>query len=103
GPSGVSGNPRFHTLNSADALVDPDADRVARLLADRPAQLGPDGQPVRAVALRHQRAVERLTVDRAADLHEPTGAEQRRHVVQDDARPGSRVVALVERGVELFD
>src|SRR3954454_1753533 len=86
-----------------DPLVDADVDGVARLLADRLAQLRPDGQPVRAVALRHQRAVERLAVDLAADLHEPARAEQLRHVVHHDARPRTRVVALVKLGVELSE
>ena len=85
---------------SADALVDPDADGVARLLADRLAQRGPHGQPVRAVALRHQRALERLAVDRAADLHEPARLEELGRVVHHDARPCTWVVALLELGVE---
>ena len=59
------------------------------------------GQPMRAVALRHERAVERLAVDRAADLHQPARAEERGGVVHDDARPRTRVVALLKLGVEL--
>src|SRR5688572_5512322 len=76
-------------------------DGVARLLADRLAELRFDGQPVRAVALRHERAVERLAVDRAADLHEPARAEELRRVVHHDAGPRTWVVALLEPGVEL--
>ena len=50
-------------------------DGVTRLLADRVTELRFDRQPVRAIALGHQRAVERLAVDHTADLHEPTRAE----------------------------
>src|SRR5687767_15071837 len=82
-------------------LVDADMDGVARALADRLAELRLDGQPVRAVALRHERAVERLAVDRAADLHEPARAEELRRVVHHDARPRTWVVALLKPGVEL--
>src|SRR5215217_3606722 len=49
---------------------DADVDGVAGLLADRLTELGLDREAVRPVALRHQRAVERLAVDDAADLHE---------------------------------
>jgi hypothetical protein len=67
---------------------------VARLFADRFAQARLDRQPVRAVALRHQRAVERLAVDRAADLHEPSRGEELCHVVHNDARPRTRLSPL---------
>ena len=50
-------------------------DAVAGLLADLLAQRRLDREPVRAVAPGHQRADERLAVDRAADLHEAAGAE----------------------------
>jgi hypothetical protein len=59
------------------SLVDADMDGVARPFADRLAEHF-DGQPVRAVALRHQRAVERIAIDRAADLDEPARAEELR-------------------------
>src|SRR3954447_11948163 len=50
-------------------------DDVARLLADRPADLRLDRQLVAAVAERHERAAEGDPVDRAAHLDEPAGAE----------------------------
>ena len=53
----------------SDPFVDSDVDGVARLFADRLSQRRLDREPVRAVALGHQRASERLAVDRAADLH----------------------------------
>src|SRR5688572_2725845 len=84
-----------------DPLVDADMDGVARPLADRLAELRLDGQPVRAVALRHERALERLAVDRAADLHEPARAEELRRVVHHNARPRTWVVALLKPGGEL--
>jgi hypothetical protein len=77
-----------------DPLVDADVDGVARPLADRLAELRLDGQPVRAVPLRHERAVERLAVDHAADLHEPARAEELRRVVHHNARPRTRIVAF---------
>src|SRR5215204_3265613 len=52
-------------------------DGVARPLADRLAELRLDGQPVRAVPLRHERAVERFAVDRAAALDEPARVPKR--------------------------
>src|SRR4051794_18960807 len=76
-------------------------DRVTRVLADRLAERRLDREPVGAVALRHQRTVERLAVDRTADLHEPTRAEQLGHVVHDHARPRTGVVALLKLSVEL--
>src|SRR5687767_5052545 len=82
-------------------LLDADMDGVARLLADRLAELRLDGQPVRAVALWHERAVERLAVDRAADLHQPAPAEELGRVVHHDARPRTWVVALFKPCVEL--
>jgi hypothetical protein len=84
-----------------DPFVDPDADGVARLLADRLSQRRFDRQPVGAVALGHQRARERLTVDRSPDLHQPAGTEQLGHVVHQHARPRTGVVALLKLGVEL--
>jgi hypothetical protein len=56
---------------------------------------------VGAVALRHQRALERHAVDRAADLHEPARAEELGHVAHHHARPRTWVVALVKLSVEL--
>ena len=55
----------------SNPLVDSDVDGVARLFADRLSQRRLDREPMRAVALGHQRASERLAVDRASDLHEP--------------------------------
>src|SRR5436190_15398542 len=86
-----------------DPLVDADMDGVARLLSDGLAEAGFHRQPVRTVALRHQRAVERLAVDHAADLHEPARAEKLRRVCHHDARPRTRVVALLKLGVELAE
>src|SRR3977135_616998 len=85
----------------ADPLVDPDVDGVARFLADRLAQRRPDREPMRAVALRHQCAGERLAIDRTADLHEAAGTEELGHIVDHHARPCAWVVALLELGVEL--
>ena len=48
-----------------DALVDADVDSVPGLLADGLSELRFDRQPVRAVALRHERAVDRLIIDRS--------------------------------------
>jgi hypothetical protein len=50
---------------------------------------------VRAVALRHQRAGERLAINRTADLHEPARPEELGHIVHHYARPRARVVALL--------
>src|SRR4029450_8620315 len=58
-------------------------------------------QPGLAAPLLHERAVERLAVDRAADLHEPAGAEELRRIVHHHARPRTWVVALLKPGVEL--
>ena len=76
----------------SDPLVDSDVDGVARLLADRLSQRRLDREPVRAVALDHQRAGERLAVDRAADLHEPAGTESsaRRPSARTSTHPGCR-------------
>src|SRR3954470_20872760 len=87
----------------SDPLVDPDVHRVAGLLADGLAQGRADREPVRAVALGHERAVERLAVDRAADLHEPAGVEELRHVVHHDARPCAGVVASLKLRAEFGD
>jgi hypothetical protein len=85
----------------SDPFVDSDADGVARLFADRLSQRRLDREPVRAVALGHQRARERLAVDRAADLHEPAGTEELGHVIHEHARPRTGVVALLKLGFEL--
>jgi len=85
----------------SDPLVDPDVDAVARLLANRLSQRRLDREPVRAVTLGHQRADERLAVDRTTDLHEPAGAEELRHVGHHHARPRAWVVALLKLGFEL--
>jgi hypothetical protein len=85
----------------SDPFVDLDVDSVARLLADRLSQRRLYWEPVRAVTLGHQRARERLPIDRAADLHEPAGTEQLGHVIHQHARPRTWVIALLKLGVEL--
>src|SRR5579862_7094085 len=56
---------------------------------------------MRAVALGHQRAGERLAVDRAPDLHEPTSTKQLGHIGHQYARPSTSVVTLLKLGIEL--
>src|SRR5579863_6076005 len=90
-------NPR-----SADPLVDPDVDRVSRLLAAGGPQSGPHRQPVGAVALCHERASERFAVDHGTNLDQTPGTEKLLNIVDNDARPGAWVVSLLEGGVELF-
>src|SRR3954452_12404844 len=87
------GSRRISLTSLPDPSVDADVHRVARLLPNRLAELRLDRKSVRAVALRHQRAVKRLAVDRAADLHKPARAEELRRVVHHDARPCTYVVA----------
>ena len=86
-----------------DPVLDLDVDRVARLLADGLPQHRSDREPVRAVALGHQRPGERLAVDRPPDLHEAAGTEEFGHIVQHHARPSAWVVAFLKLGVEFLD
>src|SRR6187551_2884782 len=53
-----------------------DVDRVALGLVDDIADVGLDGQLVRAIAQRHERAPERMPIDRAGDLDQTAGPEE---------------------------
>lgn len=54
-----------------------------------------------AVALRHQRPIELLTVNGTANLHNAPGSKQLRNVVQHDARPRTWVDPLLEPSIKL--
>ena len=56
-----------------EPLGDVDGDGVAGLFADGSLQVGCDWEFVGAVAERHERAFERLVVDRASDLDQSAG------------------------------
>src|SRR5262249_18383750 len=72
-----------------EALFEPYGDPVARLLADRLAQVGLDWQLVRAVAESHEGGPERPAVDGATDLHQPAGAEVLGRPGHDDVGPAT--------------
>src|ERR1700759_1575060 len=93
----------MRTGRLADPFVNPHVDGVAGLLADHLAQRGPHREPVRAVALGHQRAGERLTVNLPTDLDQAPGAEQFGDVIHPHAGPRAPVIALVELSIELSD
>ena len=78
-----------------------DDDGVPGLLADGLADLGLHRQLVRAVAHRHERAPERMAVDRPADLDEAAGAEERHRLGPDDVGPAALARALLQRRGEL--
>ena len=78
-----------------------DGDGVARLLADRLARARLHRELVAAVAEGHERALERLVVDGAADLHEASRPEELGGALHDDVGPGSLVLALLQRRGEL--
>src|SRR4051812_35157266 len=80
----------------ADAFVQTHEDGVASRLADGRSDVGPDRELVRAVAERHERALERHAVDGAADLHETLRPEELSGIVHDYIGPCSLVVALLK-------
>jgi catechol 2,3-dioxygenase-like lactoylglutathione lyase family enzyme len=82
--------------SAADPLGEVDRDGVARLLAQRLAELGGERQLVGAVAERHERATERLAVDGAGDLHQASRAEEVSGPVGDDVGPPTARGALLE-------
>jgi hypothetical protein len=98
----LTGECMGNNRQSADPLVDPDVDRVSCLLADGGSQRGPHWQPVGTVALRHQRASERFAVDHTTNLDQTPGTEELVHIVDNNARPGTRVLSLLKGSVELF-
>src|SRR5215468_8381067 len=79
-----------------EALFEPYGDPVARLLADRLAQVGLDWQLVRAVAESHEGGPERPAVDGATDLHQPAGAEVLGRPGHDDVGPATLARALLQ-------
>src|SRR5688500_8649654 len=58
---------------SVETLEQADGHGVAGVLVDRPPQVGLHRQLVGAVAERHEAALERVAVDRASHLHQPSG------------------------------
>ena len=64
--------------DSSDPLGQVDRDRVALALVDRVPQIGLDRQLVRAVAERHERAPERMAVDRPGDLDQARACRRTR-------------------------
>src|SRR5258705_14021132 len=62
---------------SIDARQEHDFDAVAGFLTEHAAYVSLDRQLVVAVAKRHERALEIVSVDGAAHLHEATSTEER--------------------------
>src|SRR5438132_6591101 len=85
-----------------EPLVQVDGHGLSRLLRDRVADVGFDGQLVGAVTHGHERAAEGMTVDLAADFHEATGAEVLGRLRHHDEGPSALVRALLQLGCELL-
>src|SRR3712207_1176955 len=93
---------RMSRSGSGDPLVEAHVHRVAGRLADDLADRGLDRELVRPVTERHERALERRAVDRAADLDQAPGPEELGRAVHDDVGPGACALALLQAGGELL-
>jgi NAD(P)-dependent dehydrogenase (short-subunit alcohol dehydrogenase family) len=76
--------------------------RVPCTFSDRMLKVGLDRQLVRSVAKCHERTLERLMIDRTADLHQTTCSEKLHRVGHHDIRPPALARTLLQRGAELF-
>ena len=90
----------YITLTEQEALIQADCDGVALFLGDLPADFGLDGELVGAVAEGHERAPERLAVDRSPHLHEAPGAEELNRARHHHVRPAALGRAPLQRGRE---
>ena len=89
-------------IAAVDPLLEADGHGVARLLADRPADVGLDGEHVGAVAQGHEGALEGVAVDRPPDLDQPPGAEELDLLGPDEIGPAALVGTLPQLGGELL-
>src|SRR5205807_1558353 len=83
-------------------LLQTHGDAVARFLRDGFADVRLDWQLVGAVAHRHERTDERMTVDRSSDLHEPSRAEELHGIGHDHIGPAALGRALLQTCGEAF-
>ena len=79
-----------------------DGHPVPGLLTDRLPQIRLQRKLVPPVAQGHERALERVAIDGATNLHPPSGAEELGRSRHDDIRPATLVRALLEGGAEVL-
>src|SRR6266545_3409620 len=87
---------------SPDPLLEKNGHALSRLLADHLADLGLDRQLVPAVPEGHERTLERVAVDGAADLHQTSRAEVLDRLGPDEIGVSALVRTLLQAGGELL-